>query len=35
MSGVGSSYTIHHIIIQSGKMKEKSKFPADLEIEQK
>lgn len=30
MSGTGSSYNIHHIIIQSGKMKEKNKIPADL-----
>ena len=30
MSGKDSSYTIHHVIIQSGKMKEKNKIPADL-----
>ncbi len=32
MSSTGSAYFVHHIIIQSGKMKEKIKIPADLEI---
>lgn len=32
MSSTGSAYTIHHIIIQSGKMKEKAKMPADLQL---
>jgi len=30
MSSSGSTYSIHHIIIQSGKMREKSKIAAEL-----
>jgi hypothetical protein len=32
LSSVSGVLTAHHLLIQNGKMKEKNKIPADLEI---